>query len=81
MELRVRIEYEQMLEIVRQLPVDDISRLLNNTRQILEEKKQETPQSSPEDFQRLLLSAPVMSDEQYQTFLENRKLFNKWREK
>ena len=31
------------------------------------------------DFQKFLLSGPVMSDDQYSAFKKNRKTFNQWR--
>jgi hypothetical protein len=69
------------IPIVRQLLINKINKLLNDTLHILEEKKQKTPDHSSEKFRDLLLSAPTISDEQYHTFLENRKMFNKWRGK
>ena len=33
------------------------------------------------EFQEFLLKVPVMSDEQYFAFKENRKALNKWRSK
>ncbi len=38
-------------------------------------KKQEKPKTN---FQKMLLEAPVMDDEEYETYLENRKHFNRW---
>lgn len=34
----------------------------------------------PNDFQKFLLTAPVMSDEEYQFYLEKRQDFNKWKQ-
>jgi len=78
MELKIDIAYEQVLDIVKQLPVNQIARLLVDAKNILEKEKSKEHTS---DFQQFLLTAPRMSDEQYETFLENRKMWKQWRAK
>ncbi|MEZ4776484.1 MAG: hypothetical protein R3D00_25130 [Bacteroidia bacterium] len=78
MELKIKIAYEQVIEIIRQLPVNQIARLLVDAKGILEKEK---PHEDISAFQRFLLTAPTMSDEQYEMFVENRKMFNQWRKK
>jgi len=73
MELKIEINYEQVLEIVRQLPTNQIARLVIDAKTILEREKSRETRS---DFQQFLLTAPRMSDAQYETFLENRKMWN-----
>lgn len=38
-----------------------------------------TPVTELNDFQKFLLTGPVMSDEDYQVYLEKRQDFNKWK--
>jgi hypothetical protein len=51
-----------------------MGKLKNDLNKITKSKKQ--PKT---DFQKLLLDAPVMDDEEYENYLESRKLFNQWR--
>ncbi len=76
MELRLKIGYNQVLDIVKQLPESQIQKLLFDTEKLLEKPKLATERSA---FQKKLLSAPTMTDEQYKVFLETRKHFSKWR--
>jgi len=44
------------------------------------DNEQETTEiQKPNDFQKFLLLAPTWNDEQYQNFVETRKLFNQWK--
>lgn len=78
MELNFNIEYEQLLFLIKQLPANQIEKLKNDIEITYKfvQKEQEIS-----EFQKLLLNGPVMSKEQYDTFLENRKHFNQWRTK
>ncbi|MCU0444442.1 MAG: hypothetical protein MUE85_05940 [Microscillaceae bacterium] len=78
MEVKINLAYEQVLEIVKQLPANQIHKLLTDAK-IISESEKSTAKSS--DFQKFLLSAPTMSDEQYEDFLKNRAKFNQWRTK
>ena len=46
---------------------------------IIEENVKTKEIDKPNEFQQFLLSAPVWSDNQYQKFMDTRKLFNKWK--
>lgn len=77
MELKVDIAFDELMNIIRQLPDDKKSLLrdeLSPSKTIIEEK-------SNDDFLKFLLSGPVMDDEQYKNYLEARNHFNKWRTK
>jgi len=76
MELKLDLDYPQILSLVRQLPVNQIAKLLVDAQNILEEEKKNENIAA---FQTFLLSGPVMSDEQYDSFVENRKMFAQWR--
>jgi hypothetical protein len=80
MELTVDIKYDQIVELVRQLPESKIVQLKN----FLGKKnaiQKNTKAHKHNDLQTLLLNGPTMSNEQYEIFLENRKMFNQWRTK
>jgi len=44
-----------------------------------DENKKEYSNQEPNNFQKFLLNSPTWSDNEYQNFLETRKLFNKWK--
>lgn len=69
MELKINISYNEIWELVKQLPKNQIVQLKTDIEaEIIEQEKTETT-----DFQKLLLQGPIMSDEQYAEYLENRK--------
>lgn len=78
MELRLNIGFEQILNLIRQLPANQIVKLREelNNKDLIESFKTDIS-----EFQNFLLSGPVMSDKQYNNFLKNREQFNKWRQK
>ncbi len=78
MELKLEIGYKQILEIIKQLPANQIAKLLIDAQNITREEK---PKKDVSNFQKLLLSAPTMSEEQHIMFVENRKIFSQWRTK
>lgn len=43
------------------------------------ERISEISVKEPNEFQKLLLNAPTWTDEEYQNFVETRKLFNQWK--
>jgi hypothetical protein len=78
MQLTVNIQYEQLIDIIRHLPANQIAKIkadLNNTVSLY---KTETGKTN---FQEFLLKGPVMSDAQYSAHKENRKALNQWRTK
>lgn len=78
MELTLNIGYEQLLLLVKQLPANQIAKLktdLDDEFVLLKAKTEIT------ELQKFLLNGPVMSKEQYNTYLENRKHFTQWRTK
>lgn len=77
MELMVDVKYEEVLKLVKQLPAAKIRQLKSALDEKFIEKKANREIS---DFQKFLLSAPVMTDSQLKTFKENRKHFNQWRQ-
>lgn len=76
MELKLKIEYQELLSLIRQLSESQLKKLKADVDRVNGQKKTQIKIS---DFQKLLLSGPVMSDEQYQQYIDNRKKFNQWR--
>jgi hypothetical protein len=77
-ELKIDIEYEDLLRLVKQLPAAKIVQLKSELSDSLIENKSKSDNSEFQDF---LLRGPVMTDNQYEQFIENRKWFNQWRVK
>jgi hypothetical protein len=76
MELRLNVKYKELINVIKALPIRQIKRLKKDILRILSEKEEQKDVTS---FQHLLLSGPVMDDEQYTHFKEIRKRFNIWR--
>jgi hypothetical protein len=76
MELTLDIGYNQVLHLVNQLPAIQIAKIKYELSENSIAKKAKSEMS---DFQKFILSAPVMSDEQYDNFNQQRQHFNQWR--
>ena len=76
MELKLNIGYQELIELIKQLPVNQLRKLKADINLIMPDKE-----TNPEKFklQEFLLKGPVMSDDQSQDFLANRKHFSAWR--
>ncbi|MGX5687421.1 hypothetical protein [Arcticibacter tournemirensis] len=71
----MRIGFDQLLRIIKQLPLNDLNRLkaeLNN---------QSDASASNSDIKSLLLNGPVFDKEQLEEIKRARKQINKWRTK
>ncbi len=73
MELKLNLEYEQILKIVHQLPENDIKRLVKSLQSKIASKKKDA------DFQELLLNAPIWSEDDVLNFQNARDQLNKSR--
>jgi hypothetical protein len=78
MDLTVKIGYDEILDLVKQLPASKIKQLQAVINQDFISKKAKQEIST---FQEFLLKGPVMSDEQLEQFNENRNAFSLWRTK
>ena len=73
MEITVDIRYEQLLAAIKKLPAAKIKQL----KSVLDDDFiREKASGELSDFQNFLLRAPVMSSEQYENHLADRKNFN-----
>ncbi|MCO6491215.1 MAG: hypothetical protein J5I98_22555 [Phaeodactylibacter sp.] len=76
MELKLNIGYQELIELIKQLPFNQIRQLKADLALMVTENDMEKEIS---DFQEFLLEGPVMEEDQYQDFLSSRKYFNAWR--
>jgi hypothetical protein len=76
MELRLKIGYRELLELIKQLPASQMAKLKS---ELSDEMIEEKSKQEHSDFQKFLLEGPVMVEDQYQQFLDHRKSFNQWR--
>jgi len=76
MELTLNLEYAQIINLIKQLPANQIEKIKKDLTEdfILTKTKSETS-----EFQKFILAGPVMSDDQYQNFKQRRQEFNLWR--
>ena len=70
MELTLELGYEQILELVKQLPQVQQVQLKKDMEEI-------TPKTSLTDWQKLLLNGPVMTDEGFEEAKKTRTQLNK----
>ena len=76
MQLTADISIEQLINTIKQLPTNQIEKIKSALNDGVTTEK---TKSDISEFQKFLLSGPVMTDEQYNQFKENRKNFNEWR--
>ena len=76
MELTMNVGFRQVVHLLGQMPAKQIAKIKNEFSETYIAQKAKTEVS---DFQQFLLSAPVMSEEQYADFNNQRKHFNLWR--
>ena len=75
MEITIDIGYEQLIAAIKKLPAAKVKQL----RSVLDDNFiHEKASEELSDFQSFLLHGPVMSPEQYENHLAERKLFNSW---
>jgi len=76
MEVTLNIGYGQIINLLSQLPANQIVKIKNEftDNYIAEKAKKDVS-----EFQKFILAGPVMSDEQYSNFSKHRQHFNTWR--
>jgi flagellar motor switch protein FliG len=77
MEIKLKIGYEQLVDIIQQLPMDEVEKLKTEIERISRNMNSES--EAMKDFESFIANGPVMSDEKFQAFEENRKHFTQWR--
>lgn len=76
MEVTLNLEYRQVLDIIKQLPASQIEKIRE---ELAENFLQTKVKPANSDFQKFILSGPIMSDSQYQVFKQEREQLNLWR--
>ncbi|MEK6479595.1 hypothetical protein WJR50_18765 [Catalinimonas sp. 4WD22] len=72
MEIKVNIEYDQILELIQQLPEEKLTELIETLQDELKVKKL----SSKEKLKQLILEAPSWTEQQLKDFQETRDSIN-----
>jgi hypothetical protein len=78
MDLMVKIGYNEVLNLIKQLPASKIKQLQADLNQDFISRKAKEEIST---FQLFLLSAPTMTSEDFEDFDKRRKNFSEWRAK
>lgn len=78
MQNTVDISYEQLINLIRHLPANQLAKIKYDLENIVSTDEAEIRKT---DFQVFISKGPVMSDAQYAAFKENRKSLNQWRSK
>lgn len=73
MQVKLEIDFEQLVEAVKSLPSNQLGQLMAEI-----EKKNRNPKSRKE-LKNLLLKGPVATKKQLETIENNRKAINQWR--
>jgi hypothetical protein len=75
MQVQVDIEFDQLVQIAKKLPVKQWDKLKK------EVEAKPVADTEREDFRKLLLNGPTFSKKQLKTIDETRKAINQWRTK
>ena len=70
MQNTVEISYEQLINLIRQLPANQLAKIKSDLENMVAVEPADTRKT---DFQDFLSKGPVMSDAQYVAYKENRK--------
>ncbi len=70
MELNVQIDYQQLVQLIQQLPKPHFERLKHD---IVSGQLRAQPKMDKSQFKAFLMSGPIMSDQQFNVFQENRQ--------
>ena len=76
MELTLNVGFGQIVDLLSQLPANQIIKIKNEFTDFSIAEKAKVEIS---DFQKFILGGPVMSDEQYSIFNQQRLHFSAWR--
>jgi tripartite-type tricarboxylate transporter receptor subunit TctC len=75
MQITVDYNFDQIILAIKQMPPNQLIKVKK-----VVEKSLETEQvHKNSELKKLVLDGPLMSDEQYENYLENRKKMNQWR--
>jgi len=73
MDVKLNINFKQFLDSIKLLPKNQLEKIKLEMLNITEKTDEEM-----ENFRNLLLSGPVMDENQYQDYLERRNRYSVW---
>jgi hypothetical protein len=76
MELKINLGYNELFNLIKQLPSNELFQLKIDLSKI---EKPEKINIKNKKLKTLLLKGPTMSDEQFDSFQSNRQWINQWR--
>ena len=76
MELKLKITYTELFELIKQLPASQIFQLKS---ELADKNLPERKKVERKAFRYLLLNGQGISEEQYQQFIQTRNWMNQWR--
>ena len=76
MELTLNIGFGQIVNLINQLPANQIAKIKN---EVLDMPIAEKAKGETSKFREFILTGPVMSEEQFLNFKQERKHFRSWR--
>ncbi len=76
MELKVNIEFRELMKLIRQLPRKERDQL---QKELAAKSFEDVQEKDHKGFRDFLKTGPVMTDEQFQRFQEHRTAFRQWR--
>lgn len=78
--IQIQLPFKSIPEFVEVIILPFKNKILINDREnIINKKGSASDKKKLTDFQKLLLDGPVMSDEDYNYFVEKRNHFNQWK--
>ena len=78
MELKINIGYNELFNLIKQLPTNELFQLKVDLSKVYIHEKAKTRKKT---LKSLLLTGPIMTDEQYDNYESNRKWISQWRTK
>ena len=79
MELASNIDYSELINYIKKLPQDKINFLINELQEMEKNNNSLAKKNNFNEFQKLLLTGPTWTDEEYNSYLEAKKYFKKLR--
>jgi len=76
MELTLNIGFGQIVALLNQLPANQIEKIKH---EFMDMSVAEKAKAEISNFQKFILAGPVMSEEQYLKFIQQRQHFSSWR--
>ena len=76
MELKINIGYNELFSLIKQLPTHELFQLKLDLSKVYIQEKVKVKKNT---LRSLLLSGPIMTDDEYENYQSNRNWINQWR--